>query len=174
MRLAHRTRRYATASAMAVVSFVVATGVASAQDDDSYILGVDNRLQMKVHILGEVKNPGEYPVADDTNILELLSKAGGPTEFANLGSVVLTRVEAPPAYLVENGEVSTERVIKINVDDYLKKSRPQGLPILRPGDVVTVPRNNMHKWKTVFGMARDVAVVASAYFLYVKTFETKN
>jgi protein involved in polysaccharide export with SLBB domain len=174
MRLADRAWRYATASALALVSLVVATGVASAQDDDSYILGVDNRLQMKVHILGEVKNPGEYPVADDTNILELLSKAGGPTEFANLGSVVLTRVETTPAYLRAEGEGPRERVVKVNLDDYLKKSRPQALPVLLPGDVVTVPRNNMHKWRTFFGMTRDIAVVASAYFLYVRTFQNNN
>src|SRR5688572_8546323 len=51
--------------------------------DDKYILGAESRLEIVVHVLGEVERPGEYRVTDETDVLELISKAGGPTRFAN-------------------------------------------------------------------------------------------
>ena len=48
------------------------------------------QLKVVVHIWGEVRSPGEYTVPAGTNILELISKAGGPTEYANMGKVKLT------------------------------------------------------------------------------------
>ena len=174
MRIADRPRRAwrsAAAVTLPFVAFLVLAGVATAQDDDSYILGVDNRLQMRVHILGEVTRPGEFMVSDDTNIVELLSKAGGPTEFANLGSVMLKRADSTPEYLKADDHEDRATVMKVNIDNYLKKESSDPLPVLNPGDVVTVPRNSMYKWNTAFGMARDLAVVASAYFLYYRTFK---
>ena len=35
--------------------------------------------------LGEVQRPGEYASPMTTDVLELISKAGGPTEFAKHG-----------------------------------------------------------------------------------------
>ena len=52
------------------------------QQKDQYQIGLE-RLMITVHIFGEVRQPGEFLVPDNTNILELISKAGGPTEFSN-------------------------------------------------------------------------------------------
>jgi hypothetical protein len=169
--LARRTANAAASRILPLAALLAFAGGANAQNVDDYILGLDNRLQMKVHILGEVQAPGEYSVPDDTNILELLSKAGGPTEFANLGSVSLKREEGQPTFFANSDP--EDRVMKINLDNYLRSSDTEPLPMLQPGDVVTVSRNSMHKWKTVFGIARDISVVATAYFLYVRTFENK-
>src|SRR6187455_903694 len=57
-----------------------------------YLLPQEQGLEMMVHILGEVQKPGEYRVPDNTDLLELLAKAGGPTEFANLSWVKIRRV----------------------------------------------------------------------------------
>ena len=56
-----------------------------------YFLGDEEKLEMVVHIWGEVKEPGEFRVSYETNVVELISKAGGPTEFANLSKIRLTR-----------------------------------------------------------------------------------
>jgi len=147
------------------VSLLATAGGASGQDRKDYILSETKRLEIIVHILGEVTRPGEYVVADDTNVLELLSKAGGPSEFANLGSVTLKRESSPRG---TNGGSRNGRVMKIDISDYLEHDKSMPLPTLEPGDVVTVPRNSFSKWKTVFSMARDVSVVASLYFLYLR------
>ncbi len=54
-------------------------GQLGAQEKERYLLGDEQKLEMIVHVFGEVARPGEYRVADDTNVLELISKAGGPT-----------------------------------------------------------------------------------------------
>ena len=58
---------------------------------DQYQIGPDERLLITVHIWGEVIKPGEYLVPDDTDLLELISKAGGPTEYSDLKNIKITR-----------------------------------------------------------------------------------
>ena len=62
------------------------------QDREKYLIGSEKKLEMIVHIMGEVRKPGEYRVEDNTTLLELISKAGGPTQFASLGGVKITRI----------------------------------------------------------------------------------
>jgi len=162
---ARRLWQAACAGSLLGAVLLATAGGASGQDRKDYILSETKRLEIVVHILGEVTRPGEYLVADDTNVLELLSKAGGPTELANLGSVTLKRGSSGRGAA---GGSANGRVIKIDINDYLKHDKSMPLPTLEPGDVVTVPRNSFSKWKTVFSMARDVSVVASLYFLYLR------
>jgi hypothetical protein len=111
------------------------------------------QLQVTVHIWGEVLEPGEYYVPAGTNILELISKAGGPTEFANLGKVKITR---------ESGE--PKRAFKVNLNRYLDKESYSPLPVLQKGDVVRVSRNAWSKWRTVIRVVADVAIIANVYY----------
>ena len=41
-------------------------------------------------------------------------------------------------------------------------------PILRPGDVIFVPKNSRQKWLDVSTVVRDLSIVASSYFLYLR------
>jgi hypothetical protein len=159
-----------------LVCFLAAVSLATAshglaQDRGDYSLGEDNRLEMVVHILGEVKRPGKYRVRDGTNLIELFSEAGGPTEFSNLTSVTVARAEAAPLKNGQNGNSGpkdTQRIIKYDVKKYLKVNNIVPPPIMQPGDVVLVPTNSWRKWRNVATVIRDVAVVASAYFLYLR------
>lgn len=154
-------------------------GRVSGQEKEKYILGGEQKLKMVVHIWGAVKSPGEYQVSDDTNVLELISKAGGPTEFSKLSSVRLTRIE-PQLYFKNNGSYNEKngsnnskfrvgkRIIKINIDNYLKKENASSPPVLQPGDVIYIPRNNWFRWRNVVAVARDLSVIASVYFIYLR------
>ena len=51
----------------------------------------NGNLMIKVYIWGEVIRPGEYEVPEGADILELISKADGPTRSANLSKVKITR-----------------------------------------------------------------------------------
>ena len=150
------------------------TGEARAQDRAQYMLGQDNRLEMIVYIIGEVKKPGEYRVLDTANLLELLSKAEGPTQFSKMSSVTITRI--PPELLVSRSGLAPhagkKQVIKFNIDEYLRN--PNNVippPKLKPGDVVMVPRNTWSTWKSVATVIRDLSVIASAYFLYLRAIQ---
>ena len=118
-----------------------------------HIPGSHAQLLVEVHIWGEVQAPGEYRVLAGTNIIELLSKAGGPTEYANLGKVKLTHAIKEP-----------ERSITVNLKDYLEKENFKPLPILQKGDVVRVPRNIWHRWRTFIRVVADVAIIANVYY----------
>jgi polysaccharide export outer membrane protein len=141
-------------------------GDATAQSKDGYILSPERGLQIKVHVLGEVANPGEYQVPDDTNVLEVISKAGGPTEFANVRNIIIKR--RPDASGDSVASAVPRKILKVDLQSYLVSEKAPAMPMLAPGDVVAVPRNKLHRWKTVFGMVRDVSVVASAYLLYLR------
>jgi hypothetical protein len=111
------------------------------------------QLQVTVHIWGEVQAPGEYHVPAGTNVLELISKAGGPTEYANLGKVKVTRASGEP-----------ERSFRINLNRYLDKDSNSTLPVLQKGDVVRVSRNTWSKWRGFIRVVADVAIIANVYY----------
>ena len=134
--------------------------VAQRTTDDDYLLGETQRLEIVVSVIGEVEHPGEYRVSDDTDTLELIAKAGGPTEFANLGKVQVRRRVG-----LVSGE---ERILRTDLTSFLQDEDAPAPPMLAPGDVVTVPRNKMAKWRTAFTLVRDVSVVATAYLLYLR------
>jgi protein involved in polysaccharide export with SLBB domain len=125
-----------------------------------------------VHIFGEVQRPGEYVVDDQTTVLELISKAGGPTNFAKLSKVKITSV--PGADDTENVAAFRPTVVEVNLDDYLKNGKSVQIPLLKPGDVVTIPRNGWFKFTAVVGVFRDLAVIASAYFIAVRAIQESN
>jgi len=168
-------------SLLRAVTFVLSLAAwivpATAQQEDNYILGEERRLEMVVHVLGEVQRPGEYRVADDTDVLELISKAGGGSQFANLSGIMITRLNPQPAsYEIAQGGTNgdlhpSERLIRVNVDEILKGKSTTPVPILQPGDVVSVPRNGWFKWRTAAAVLRDLSVVFTAYLLAVRTFE---
>jgi hypothetical protein len=140
------------------------------QEKGKYLPGLDNRLEMIVHIIGEVKRPGKYRVTDDTNLIELLSEAGGPTEFSNLKAVTVAHVESEMPMNGKNGNYDkSQRLIKYNIGKYLEADNSSAPPILKPGDVILVPSNKWRTWRNIATMVRDVAVVASAYFLYLRS-----
>lgn len=151
-----------------LVSFCMANTVLS-QDRQGYLPGQGNTVEIIVHIIGEVKNPGKYQVRDNTNLIELLSEAGGSTDFSNLNDVTITHTQSTMANGRNGGgHNGGSRIIKYNVNKYLKEQNSPSPPTLLPGDVVLVPRNKWRTWRNVATIVRDVSVVASAYFLYLR------
>ena len=87
----------------------------------------------QISVIGKVRTPGTFSPTRYINVLDALTLAGGPTEFADVGNVViLRRVE---------GHVTS---IHVRLSDILK-GKPSGdlsgnkLPELRAGDTVIVP-----------------------------------
>jgi len=139
----------------------------------------DSKLKILVHIWGEVSRPGEYIVSDGTDVLELISKAGGPTQYSNLGDIELTRGElgslrlksssvAPDDPRDINRAGEKNRVIKINIKKYLKNQEYTMLPLLQPGDVVKVSRNRWFKFETFIKVLAEVAIIAQTWYYYTE------
>src|SRR5262245_28010905 len=177
LRSSHRARRRrAAVVALCVVAAAdLYMATSSAQEAEPYTRGERKRLLIMVHVLGEVRNPGEYSVPDDTDLLSLIAKAGGNTELGDLTQVRLTHRPEAQRFAGTNGTDGTPPSVGsqlIDLDAYL---RGQGSPppVLQPGDVVTVSRNGMASWRTVAAVFRDLAVVATAVFLGIRTFDNQ-
>ena len=146
------------------------TRFAVTQESRTYLRGENNTVEMIVHIIGQVQKPGTYRVGDTTNLIELMALAGGPTEFSNLRDVTITHLEADLLADAQNKTVPdmVSRIIKYDIKKYLTKDNISSPPVLHPGDVVLVPKNKWHKWRYIATIVRDVSVVATAYFLYLR------
>jgi polysaccharide biosynthesis/export protein len=90
------------------------------------VVTIDQYATQAVVVLGEVSKPGNYSIATPRSILDLLSMAGGLTNFANHNIVIRHRdpVSLPTTYFFSNDprEALTEN-IKVS-----------------PGDTIFVPR----------------------------------
>jgi polysaccharide export outer membrane protein len=80
----------------------------------------------KVFITGEVTKPGTYNLEGPTNVLQLISMAGGLTTFTHGKDIVIVRQE--------DGQTQT---IKFNYTKVGKNQR-QTIVDLKPGDMVVV------------------------------------
>ncbi len=82
----------------------------------------------RVYITGMVGKSGAYPISAPTTVLQLISMAGGLSEFAHSKNIIINRVE--------NGR---QVALKFNYSDVQKgKNLHQNIE-LRPGDTVIVP-----------------------------------
>ncbi len=115
--------------------------------------GTENQLLMRVNVWGAVANPGSQYVPDQTDLIGLLSAAGGPLENAKLSKVKLIRNF--------NGE---RKNTVINVGRCLKKDEIDRIPEIKPGDTVIVPKKGPSLGKFI-NILYNVAVIASVVHL---------
>lgn len=79
-----------------------------------------------VYITGEVQRPGAYPLIDTMNVVQLVSRSGGLTDFAKSKQV----------YVLRAGSGTR---IRIDYRKLLKGQSPEQNLALVPGDTVVVP-----------------------------------
>ena len=161
------TQRFA--ALLLLVAYSLQPTLGLAQERPPYLLGERHGLDMVVHIIGEVQKPGEYRVPDQTNVLELVSKAGGPTQFSRLSEITVRR-SSDLESLAGGGAPGVAPEVKIlhfNLERTMSDQRTTPL-VLRPGDVILVPKNSRQGWLDVSSVVRDLSIVASSYFLYLR------
>jgi hypothetical protein len=190
-------RKFAAAFIRAFLFLVLTATIVNplhAQPQDTsktseYLLGSEERLEMVVAIWGEVKLPGKYRVPYDTNVVELISIAGGPTPNAKLSRVQITgkasqwatNTEAiesvvkdsseplGPEELKRRLETVSRKILVYNVSKYLsdhKMVTPP--PILQPGDVVNIRTRAWYQWRETIRVIHEVALIASIYAWYLR------
>lgn len=89
-------------------------------------------LNIKVSVWGFVKYPGKYIIPVESNVYDLLSYAGGPTDDAHLDDLRIFRTL----------EDSSQSMIKFNYNDLLwdeNLNEFKGAPGLDAGDILLVP-----------------------------------
>jgi hypothetical protein len=116
-------------------------------------LGADKGLQVNVQVWGQIIRPGMYSVPKTTDVIGLVSFAGGPTEDANISKVTLVRTNPEP------------KVFDLDLVEYTRTGNKDLMPILRPGDTVVVPENNGRKFAKLVQVVSQLAIVANVYYL---------
>ena len=83
---------------------------------------------LKANVIGKVNRPGEFPIALDTRVMNILSMAGGLNPFASKGSIILLRQENGKTVKIpfDYGDVEDGDNLEQNI-------------VLKRGDVVVVP-----------------------------------
>jgi polysaccharide biosynthesis/export protein len=87
----------------------------------------------KIYVIGQVRNPGEFPANRPLDVMQALSLAGGLTTFAADGNIRVLRRDASggqQALSFNYSEVSKGKALASNV-------------VLQPGDVVVVPTSGI-------------------------------
>ena len=97
-------------------------------------VSVRNPSGLQFSVIGKVRNPGTFTPGRYINALEALSMAGGPTEFAQLGNIIVIR--KTPAGLTS---------FRVRLNDLLRGNpspgdlSSEGIAQIQSGDTVIVP-----------------------------------
>jgi len=120
-------------------------------------------VTMTVNLWGEIPQQGVYVVPINTDIVQLLSYAGGPRDKSNLDEVLVYRASGK-----KDQKLRTLKTI--NVRDILEgRSDPV---LLAPGDMVVVKRIpeswTMEEWLTVINTGATLAVLGVTIYTLTK------
>jgi hypothetical protein len=118
-----------------------------------YYVSKPGELTMHVNVWGFVRNPGRYEVPTSTDLVQLVSFAGGPIQDAVLDDVKVTR-----SLTRESGV--TRREFHVDLED-LTKIDPANL-VLYPGDTVFIDHSGWLTVRDVFTVLTTAAVITAA------------
>ena len=130
-------------------------------EGNQYYLGQANELLIRVNVWGKVLRPGQYFVPASTDLITLVSAAGGPETRSRLTDVRIVRT---------NGDGESE-VILVNVKKFLKTADKRLIPDLKPEDLVVVHGSI---WQFVSDVSQIVGGLASAAVVYFYLFVAKR
>ncbi len=88
---------------------------------------VESIISSQVFLIGQITNPGAYPFTGEETVIQLITRAGGPTIFAKRRNIRVLR---------RNGTKVTEYIV--DYDSIINGDLQQDI-YLRPGDRVVVP-----------------------------------
>ncbi|MBO8126468.1 MAG: SLBB domain-containing protein [Firmicutes bacterium] len=97
------------------------------------------KIQWQVTVLGEVQRPGTYPVSESSRLLEVIGKAGGPTDRARLDGVRVYR----------GGDFADPESVVVGREHLLFEGDSKENPQVKPGDVIFVPETKRIDWDKV-------------------------
>lgn len=98
--------------------------------DQQVTVSVAAPAGMQYSVIGKVRAPGNFSPTRYVNVLNALAQAGGPTDFADIGNIVILRTSG-----------GRSEVIRAHLSNILKgkPSDNEQIPLIQAGDTVIVP-----------------------------------
>lgn len=82
----------------------------------------------KAYVMGQVARQGAVPLISNLTVLQALSAAGGPVQFANTKKIYILRSEG-----------GKQKILPFNYAAVIKGKNPEQNINLQPGDTIVVP-----------------------------------
>ena len=117
-----------------------------------YFISKPGEITMSINLWGYVRNPGRYEVPISTDIVQLLSYAGGPLAEADIAAVKISRVVRR-----DDGIRTVEFTVNLRHLDKLD-DKARGL---EPGDTIFVDSPSF-VWRDVFNILTTVAIILAS------------
>lgn len=144
--------------------FITAHRPADAQEPSSgetnraaqYFIPSEDQILMEVNVWGFVNKPGQYMVPLQTDLVSLLSYAGGPREEAKIKNIKVVRINAA-------GDSSI--VLDVDVKKFVETGDFLQNPVLKPGDTVVVSGTSFHLVSKIFELGFRIAMIVQAIYL---------
>ena len=130
-----------------------------------YFLGTNDQLLIKVNIWGFVAKPGQYLVPSDTELISLISFAGGPIDGAKLSNIKIIRSTSD--------EGREEKVVSINVEKFINNGDESIIPHLKPRDTININGSRWYHFSKYLEMITKIAMLAQIYF-FIYYYVTKE
>lgn len=124
------------------------------QGEINLSVGISSSRNNMVSVLGSVGRPDNYEIADNVSLFEILSRAGGTTEEADLRNITIYR------------KSGVGNPIKVDLNRYLQgDEHPSSITPLTAGDIVYIPREeNMVRELSTF--MRDVVLLFGMFRIF--------
>ena len=128
-----------------------------------YYLGTDDQLLIKVNVWGFVAKPGQYLVPSGTDLVSLISFAGGPIEGGKLSKVKIIRPQ-------HDKKEKKDQIIIVDVDKFLKTGDNTKIPLLKPDDTIVISGTKWYYFSKALETITKVGYLVQIYaFIYYYT-----
>ncbi len=125
----------------------------------AYFFGQGQGILIDVNLWGQVRSPGKYYVPYNTDLVSLLSIAGGPAPTAKLDDIRIVRYARADSAVVE-------KVVRVDIDKFIETGE-QNFPALLRGDTVIVPGGPISVLNTIITVTNAIFGIVNAIFLIV-------
>jgi polysaccharide export outer membrane protein len=100
---------------------------------------VEQYRSRSIFIVGEVRNPGKYPLTGEMTLMEALAQAGSTTQSAGSELLILRPDDRVGDRELHPGGTPANQTTRVNIAD-LQSGRITNMVMLREGDTVFVPK----------------------------------
>lgn len=138
--------------------FAQQEGASMSNQASQYYLGDKDEILIKVNIWGYIRKPGQYMVPRNTDLISLISFAGGPTEGARLDDVKLIRENLKG----QNGKNNHQQnIVSVDVKKYIETGNSNIIPPLTPNDTVVIHQSFGNKVQKFLGIGSVFGIIAA-------------